>query len=203
MGCGSVVIDVILDFLRRIGERGIRIDISFRSNLNMKNEMQSPEKLSEVQDTVWNDPRWKAEKLADGLERTHCNQASLAVANGMGCHEFDPPINGEPYLADQLYHFFQREASGFLEKNLEDVQNLANRGCLVFAVLPSWIMQQKHGHIVSITPGKMVESGILGKSVPVCLNIAGTELSSRSTGINWAFPLKRATPRFFCWKESL
>ena len=165
--------------------------------------MKDAAKLKEVQDTVWNDPRWKATTAENGVETTHCNQGSLAVANGMGCHEFDPPANGEPYTADQLYSFFQKDTSGFVEKMMEDVQALVNQGSLIFASLPSGILQESHGHIVSLTPGDMVWSDHLGKDVPVCLNISTKELSSRSIGLNWAFPMSRATPRFFAWKESL
>lgn len=165
--------------------------------------MKDPKKLSEVQDTVWNDPRWKADFYSNGSSRTHCNQASLSVANGLGCHEFDPPANGEPYTADQLFYFFQKDTSGFLEKNLDDAQDLANFGTLVFCVCPSWLLGESHGHIVSITPGSHVMSENLGKFVPVCLNVSTTALSSRSVGINWAFPLKKAMPRFFAWKETL
>ena len=92
---------------------------------------KDPKILSQVQDTVWNDPRWKATFDPNAkVEITHCNQASLAVANGMGCHEFDAPTGGEPYTADQLFYFFQRDTSNFLEKNMDDVQALANAGSL-------------------------------------------------------------------------
>lgn len=167
------------------------------------NNMKDPAFLSQAQDTVWNDPRWKAIKKADGTEITHCNQAALAVANGVGCHEFDAPVGGEPYTADQLFNFFQRASSNFLEKYMDDVQKLANEGSLIFAVLPSWLLQEAHGHIVSITPGEAAYSERLGKQVPVCLNVSTVELSGRVVGINWAFPLLRATPRFFAWKGSL
>lgn len=162
------------------------------------NNMKDPEFLSKVQDTVWNDPRWRA---TPGV--THCNQAALAVAQGVGCHEFDPPTGGEPYTADQLFLFFQRDSSNFFEKNLEDVQALVNAGSLVFAILPSWILLEAHGHIVSLTPGIPVHSEGIDKDVPVCLNISTAELSSRCVGINFAFPLKRAMPRYFAWKVSL
>lgn len=172
--------------------------------LGGKNKMAgNPEILKQVQDTVWADPRWKATKAADGTQTTHCNQGSLAIANGMGCHEFDPPADGEPYTADQLFNFFQRATSNFLEKDMTDVQQLANAGSLVFACLPSWILQEAHGHIVSITPGIEVMSDSLQIHVPLCLNISTIELSARSVGINFAFPMHRVTPRFFVWKGSL
>ncbi len=162
-----------------------------------RNKMTS-EQLNEVQDTVWNNPAFQAR---DG--KTFCNQASLAVANGIGCHEFDPPKDGDPYTADQLFNFFQRSTSNFLEKNMEDVQALANKGALVFASLPSWRLDQAHGHICSLTPGDQVKSYSLDTYVPVCLNLSTQALSSRRVGINFAFPMKRAMPRYFVWKGSL
>lgn len=165
-------------------------------------KMKDPKFLSEVQDKVWNDPRWKA-SIIGGFEVTHCNQSALAVANGVGCHEFDPPSGGEPYTADQLYYFFQRGSSNFLEKDLDDIQGLANAGSLVFAILPSWLLKEQHGHVVSVTPGDQVKSESLSRWVPVCLNVSTEVLSSRSIGINWAFPMKRVCPRFFAWKASL
>ena len=91
----------------------------------------------------------------------------------------------------------------WLEKNMEDVQTLANQGSLVFAVLDSHAMQEHHGHIVSITPGEMIESGELNKQVPVCLNVAGAKLSGRKVELTEAFPMRHCTPRFFAWKELL
>lgn len=164
--------------------------------------MKDPEKLSDVQNSVWADPRWKA-CVIGGVEVTHCNQGALAVANGVGCHEFDPPENGEPYTADQLYYFFQRSTSNFLEKNLEDTHDLAQQGTLIFAVSPSWLLKEQHGHIVSLTPGDQVKSASLSLWVPVCLNISTVSLSDRSIGINFAFPMTRTKPRYFAWKESL
>ena len=166
--------------------------------------IKDPKKLSDVQDTVWNDPRWKA-TTAGGVETTHCNQGSLAVANGMGCHSFDPPMNGEPYTADQIFNFFANidKGANFLEKDMADVQALVNAGSLIFACVPSWLLKEAHGHIVTLTPGAEVFSGGLEKNVPICLNISTAQLSARSIGINFAFPMKVVTPRFFAWKELL
>lgn len=169
--------------------------------------MPDPTFLSKVQDTVWNNPALKADTWPNGTPRTHCNQAALAVANGVGCHEFDPPHGGEPYTADQLWYFFQRKngdgASNFLEKGIQDVHDLVQRGCLVYAVSPSWLLNESHGHIVSLTPGDAVKSESLNIWVPLCLNISTAALSSRAVGVNWAFPMKRTMPRFFVWKDSL
>ena len=161
-------------------------------------------KLSLVQDTVWNDPREQpTTDPITGIETTHCNQAALAVARGMGCHDFDPPAGGEPYTADQLFAFFQRKDSKFIEQDMSNVQALANRGVLVFACLSSFLLQEHHGHVVSITPGETVFSESLVKRVPICLNIAGKRYDSRRIGINFAFPMHRATPRFWAWKTNL
>jgi hypothetical protein len=128
------------------------------------------------------------------------------VANGVGCHEFDPPSGGEPYTADQLWYFFQRQNNGhplFLEKDLADVHSLAQQGSLVYAICPSWLLNEKHGHVASLTPGDAVKSSLLNLWVSVCLNISTIAYSGRSVGINFAFPMKRIMPRFFVWKESL
>jgi len=187
-----------------MGWKTLSIGWTWRGWLGMGGKfLKDPKKLSEVQDSVWNDPRWKADTYPNGKIRTHCNQASLAVANGMGYHGFDSPVGGEPYTADQIFYYFQRAESNFLEKDLDDAQTLANQGSLLFCISPSWILGEDHGHIVSITPGKSVHSENLGKDVPVCLNISTAVLSSRSIGINWAFPMKRVMPKFFVWKDSL
>ena len=166
--------------------------------------MKDPVLLASVQDQVWADPRWKASfDPVTKIETTHCNQGALAVANGVGCHEFDPPSGGDPYTADQLWYFFQRVTSNFLEKNLADVHDLVQAGSLVYAVCPFWLLNEGHGHVVSLTPGDAVKSESLNLWVPVCLNISTVVLSGRSVGINWAFPMKRITPKFFAWKNSL
>lgn len=169
--------------------------------------MKDPKFLSSVQDTVWANPKWK-ENMDAGVDKTHCAEGSLAVANGVGCHEFDPPAGGEPYMADQLFNFFQRATSNFLEKDLTDVQGLANAGSLVFAIAPSWLLLEKHGHIVSVTPGSQVKSEMLNRLVPVCLNISTKVLSGRVIGLNYAFPMhsmfqRGSAVRYFAWKESL
>jgi hypothetical protein len=121
----------------------------------------------------------------------------------VGCHEFDPPAGADPYIADQLFNFFLNHPSTWFEKDIGDVQQLTNAGALVFACLPSSILQEAHGHIVSLTPGSEFWSGELGMNVPICLNISTIELSGRSVSITKAFPMKRVTPRFFVWKGSL
>lgn len=190
------VIGVLMDALK---SWGVRISVPLKAG---NNNLPDPKLLNEVQDRVWNDPRWKA---GEGV--THCNQAALAVANGMGCHVFDPAPGKDPYLADQLWYLFMRgqrdNTSKFLEKDMEDVQALANQGSLVFAICPSWLLQEEHGHVVTITAGDPVYSPNLDKQVPVCMNVATAVLSSRRIGINYAFPLKRALPKFYVWKESL
>lgn len=190
-----------MNWIEGIARMGVRISIRIKAT--GVNNMKDPNFLAKAQDTVWNDPRWKADTWPDGKPRTHCNQASLEVANAVGCHTFDPAPGRDPYSADELFHFFQRETSGFLEEALDNAQELANKGSLVYAIAPSWLLQEGHGHIASITPGAAVDSEFMKKKVPVCLNISDVAHSARLIGINWAFPLKRTIPRFYAWKESL
>lgn len=177
-----------------------RIGVTVKTKWTGTNNMKDPNFLIKAQDTAWNDPALKAR---DG--KTFCNMSWLKVCQAVGCHDFDPAPGKEPYVADELWWFFQRKenAGKFLEKDLNDVQDLANRGALIAAVLPSWILKEVHGHIVSITPGEHVWSEGLQKFVPVCMNIATVALSSRKVGLNWAFPMKRVMPKFYAWKESL
>ena len=165
--------------------------------------MKDPVLLAATQDTVWNYPVYKADKWPDGTPRTHCNQAALAVANGVGCKEIDPPEGGELFTADQLYFILQRASVNFSQIEIEYCQDYANQGTLIFAISPSWLLGESHGHIVSITPGKTVLSEVMRGPVPVCMNISTAAFSSRLIGINWAFPLKKSVPHFFAWKESL
>jgi hypothetical protein len=167
---------------------------------------KDPKFLSEVQDKVWNDPALKAR---DG--KTFCNLAWLKICQGLGCRDFDPPPLQEPYTADGIWWFFQRKenANKWLEKDLANVQDLANQGCLIACILPSWMLGEAHGHIVSLTSGTLVWSESLQKFVPVCMNIGSAPLSSRRIGINMAFPMKRLNeekkpqPKFYAWKELL
>ena len=196
--------DLLSVFNAALRTVGISGSIHFRKTGD-NNMINNPAFLTQAQDTAWNNQTLKATRdPVTGIETTHCNQGALAVARGVGCTDFPlPPAGGEPYTADQLFNFFLNHPQTWFEKDMVDVQTLANAGALVFACLPSWILQEAHGHIVSLTPGAEVWSGSLGMNVPICLNISTIELSARNVGINFAFPMHKATPRFWVWKGSL
>ena len=132
---------------------------------------------------------------------THCNQAVTAVAEAMGCKDFDNKS------ADQIM--------GFMETNpnwspvpMEKAQDLANQGSLLVAGLESKALDSPHGHVVVIRPGHPCQSGKWG-ATPRCLNIGKSDFIARAqtgpltmmpVGINDAFiPL----PKIYVWRDSL
>lgn len=135
----------------------------------------------------------------DGL--TFCNQAVAMVADAMGCKDLDLKT------ADEIVAFLAGNAD-WQETQIEKVQDMANQGSLCIAGLDSKALNQAHGHVVVIRPGKPVYSG-KWELTPRCLNV-GQEmflarakkgpLTTMSCGVNEAFGPK---PLFWVWRPSL
>lgn len=135
----------------------------------------------------------------DGL--TFCNQAVAMVADVMGCKDLDFKT------ADEIVLFITNNPDWQLVQ-MENIQDMANKGSLCIAGLDSIALKQAHGHVVVIRPGKLVYSGKWGPT-PRCLQI-GAEmflarakkgpLTAMSCGVNEAFQDK---PHFWVWRPSL
>jgi hypothetical protein len=156
--------------------------------------MVNVDDLNAAQDSVFADQTlWPKEQ--DGDEVTFCNLAALHVANGVGCHEFDTAKTAQPMRADAIYTLVQ-SSSAFRRHPLQDCQELVNRGALVLAILPSWHLHQRSGHVCTLTPGVGDHSGRWDMYTPVCMNLGRYGTCFRRKGVNWAFQL---VPDFYMW----
>lgn len=132
-------------------------------------------------------------KPRDG--KTYCNLASKEVARFFGCKDFEVPN----LLADGMYHLLASNLSGAWSKiDYEFASNQAQRGELVFAALPSWVLGGNHGHICALYPAAMQHSGSLGHAVPMVANVGRAE-SHGIVKTSGAFPVKLGMPHFYLW----
>lgn len=135
----------------------------------------------------------------DGV--THCNQAVCMVADAMGCKDLDFKD------ADEIIYFISNNPD-WQEIQMNQVQEMANKGSLCIAGLDSRALNSEHGHVVTIRPGRPVYSGKWGPT-PRCLNIGAENfiarakrgpLTAMSCGLNEAFvPM----PKIWVWRPSL
>jgi len=164
--------------------------------------MISPDLLNKVQDEVFSATNpdgvktyWPKDE--DGDEITYCNLASLAVANGVGCHDFDPAPGMQPLRADEIYNLF-RTSKIFDPKPMAVCQDMVNKGALIFAIAPSWDLHQSAGHICTLTPGVGDFSGRWNLHTPFCMNLGRAGTCFRQRGVNWAFQI---VPEFYWWSR--
>lgn len=132
---------------------------------------------------------------------THCNQAVCAIAQAMGCQA----LNGK--TADQILDLIS-ESPEWSDVPFERAQDLANQGSLLIAGLKSKDLNDQHGHVVVIRPGKPCQSGKWGLT-PRCVNIGKNDFLARAqsgplvmmpVGLNDAFiPM----PKIWVWRMSL
>ncbi len=150
--------------------------------------------LNAVQDQVFaNKAYWPKEE--DGDEITFCNVASLAVANGVECHDFDPMPGAQPLRADEIYHLLV-SSKLFIPTRMAMCQALVNEGNLILAIAPSWNLHQGEGHVCTLTPGVGDFSGRWNSFTPLCMNLGRSGTCSRRRGVNWAFQI---VPEFYRW----
>jgi hypothetical protein len=159
--------------------------------------MVSVDELNAVQDKVFADQAlWPKE--TDGDHMTFCNVAALHVAQGVGCHDFDPPAGTDPIRADKLYNLFKYSPL-FHQQPMQDCQDLVNKGALILAILPSWVLRQQNGHICTLTSGVGDHSGRWDRFAPFCLNLGRAGTCFRQKGVNWAFQMM---PEFYLWRTT-
>lgn len=132
---------------------------------------------------------------------TYCNLAVDMIAQAMGCKELELKTADEicDYIANHL---------DWQEIKLNQAQDMANKGSLVIAGLDSRALNDAHGHVCVIRPGKQVYSGKWGLT-PRCINV-GKEmflarakkgpLTAMSCGLNEAF---QPLPKLYVWRPSL
>lgn len=137
--------------------------------------------------------------LPDGT--TYCNWAVQAICATMGYKNF------VGLTADQIVAKMASDPD-WSPVPFENAQNLANQGSLVVAGLDGPSMNQAHGHVVIIRPGRTCFSG-KWQQTPRCLNIGGENFLARAKrgplkglacGLNEAF---QEMPKIYVWRESL
>jgi hypothetical protein len=139
------------------------------------------------------------EPLPDGT--TFCNLAVQAVCGVMGYKEF-AGLTADQIVAKMI------SSEDWSPVPFENAQNIANQGSLVVAGLDGASMNQAHGHVVIIRPGRTCYSG-KWQQTPRCLNIGGENFIARakrgplkglSCGLNEAF---QELPKIYVWRQSL
>jgi hypothetical protein len=132
---------------------------------------------------------------------TFCNLATTAVASAMGCSDFYGKT------ADEMIALMQAN-SDWSEVPFEKVQDMANQGSLLIAGLDSKALNQTHGHVTVIRPGKACYSGKWGLT-PRCLNVGAENflarakhgpLTNQPCGLNESFI---EMPTIWVWRQSL
>jgi hypothetical protein len=132
---------------------------------------------------------------------TFCNVAVAAVASAMGCGD----LNGK--TADQMVSFLD-SSTDWSDVPMEKAQDMANQGSLLVAGLDSKALNQAHGHVAVIRPGKVCYSGKWG-ATPRVLNIGAENFIARAkrgvmtnlaVGLNEAFA---PPPKIWVWRPSL
>lgn len=83
---------------------------------------------------------------------THCNQAVQAVLKTLGYGMM------EGMTADQMVDFLQKSQE-WSDVSIEKAQEMANQGSILIAGLSSTELNQGHGHVVVLRPGRAVYSG--------------------------------------------
>lgn len=132
---------------------------------------------------------------------TYCNQAVNAIAQTMGCKDFDGKNANEIVL-------FISTNPDWSPVLFENAQDLANQGSLLVAGLSGPDLNDPHGHVVVIRPGRVCQSGKWGPT-PRCVNIGKADFIARAqsgplimmpVGLNDAFIPK---PIIYVWRPSL
>lgn len=154
--------------------------------------------LDSVQDQVFaNKKFWPKDDDPD--HTTFCNMATIAVAQGVGCHAMDSPQGKEPLTADEIYQLCLTTPAVFLPVTMRECQDQANAGNFLLAILPSYKLRQGHGHLCSLTTGVGDHSGRWNAFTPLCMNLGRAGTCFRRKGINWAFQI---IPDFFAWNPT-
>lgn len=137
--------------------------------------------------------------LPDGT--TFCNLAVDAIAKAMGYSQLGSKT------ADQIVAFLE-QSDEWSDVPMPKAQEMANQGSLLIAGLASTALQQAHGHVCVIRPGKIVFSGKWG-ATPRCLNIGAENfiararrgpLTNQPAGLNEAF---QPPPKIFVLRSTL
>jgi len=111
---------------------------------------------------------------------TFCNFATQLIAEGLFGID---SLNG--LNANQIHAKISKE---WRKVNAEDAVNFAKHSF----VIASQANPAGHGHVATILPLPLVQSGKWGKSVPVCANVGKT---NGIMGVNFAFA---SEPDYFC-----
>lgn len=147
---------------------------------------------------AYDNPIFKAHtvKLYSGeeIEETHCNMAVNYVVKNFGFKDLMDQKTLEPFNANKIIDILSSSKCWREIDNYNLAQQWANDGGLCVAGLKGAV----HGHICIIRPGRVVESGKWGMSMPKCCNIGSKQFTSISNGLNWAFLEK---PRMWIYEN--
>lgn len=134
---------------------------------------------------------------------TFCNEGVNSVATAMGYKGF-AGMNADQIVA------FMAASPDWSPVPLEQAQELANQGSLLVAGLDSKTLEQAHGHVAVIRPGRPVYSGKWNTNVcPRVLNIGAENfiarakkgpLTNQPAGVNESF---QPLPKIYVWRDSL
>lgn len=155
--------------------------------------MQNVEKLKLLQMEAVTNPEWISRDVTgDGKPETFCNYASRFIAEGMGCLTLKPGV-----LANAMIEAIQIDGD-WREDTIERAHAHALKGGLAFLTLSEW----PHGHLCSISPEPMQDSGTWGRKVPIVANVG----PAKSHGIVKASVAFKAADapmvRAFLWGET-
>lgn len=148
------------------------------------------DKLRDLQLQAVLNPDWMAHDITgDGKPETFCNRASLFIAQGMGCQTF----TAADYANDMIGKM-EIEAD-WTEDTIARAHAHAMKGGLAFLVLRG----NPHGHLCSISPEPLQDSGSWAQKVPIVANV-GTAKSHGIVKASMAFTAADKTRvRAFLW----
>ena len=122
-----------------------------------------------------------------------CADTCLLVGKNLGIKgmsSLDPAKTN----ADSLLAWAKN--NGTQIKSFAAAQALANKGALVIGGLTSTQLGSAHGHVLTLSPGKLMFSGNFGTKVPNAMNSSLNGNNFRNGRISGAFP-KGSEPVFF------
>lgn len=127
----------------------------------------------------------KKNKAGEVVE-TYCNWALADIADHCGCKE----IRGK--TANQIQAFALTHPEIFRQDTGDRAALHANRGGFAFASQ----VGEHHGHVATVAPMEMEQSGSWAKKVPVLANIG------KENGLMRASKCFKTEPLYFLWGET-
>ncbi len=153
--------------------------------MNIKDPNFLMDVLCDVYDTPGLEPH-----MENGVLVTECNAAIQLILHRYNYKAMDG-MNADSMCA------FMVKSEDWQDRDLSDVQRLANIGVLVIGAATSTEMGQEHGHVSTVRPGNTKISGHWGQA-PACMNVGGENFIGKDMA--YAFKTK---PKFYALKMTL